>query len=48
MSHVQRLLAEGQRVAGGGDREAALGRLLDRDFDVELIRARRSDPPTAG
>jgi phospholipid transport system substrate-binding protein len=47
MSHVQRLLAEGQRVAGGGDREAALGRLLDRDFDVELI-ARTALGPAYG
>jgi phospholipid transport system substrate-binding protein len=37
MTHIQRLLSEGQRVAAGADREAALGRLLDRDFDVELI-----------
>jgi ABC-type transporter MlaC component len=37
MMHVQRLLTEGQRVPTGSDRENALGRLLDRDFDVELI-----------
>ncbi len=36
-THVQRLLAEGQRAATAPDRESALGRLLDRDFDVEFI-----------
>jgi ABC-type transporter MlaC component len=36
-AHIQRLLAEGQRVAAGPDREAQLGRLLDRDFDVDQI-----------
>ena len=45
MTHVQRLLTEGQRVAAGGDREAALGRLLDRDFDVELIARTALGPP---
>jgi phospholipid transport system substrate-binding protein len=37
MAHIQRLLVEGQRVAPGSGSEAALGRLLDRDFDVPLI-----------
>jgi phospholipid transport system substrate-binding protein len=39
MTHVQHLLSEGQRVSGGSasDRESGLGRLLDRDFDIELI-----------
>jgi ABC-type transporter MlaC component len=36
-AHVQRVLSEGEHVATEPDREAELGRLLDRDFDLALI-----------
>jgi ABC-type transporter MlaC component len=47
MTHVQRLLSEGQQVSAGPEREreTGLGRLLDRDFDVELIARTALGPP---